>query len=208
MRLFSGVPLLRFSIRAGLAGLLLSLAACAPLRTHGDPAGMAAQTDREHVLQSRPRWSLVGRIAVSNGEDGGNAQVEWMQVGESCDLRVTAPVTGKTWHLAADQRQATLDGVGATRLTDRTAATLLEREVGWHIPVAQLQYWVRAMRSPESTAELVFDAQHVLTGLVQSGWTVEYRDYFVEGEPRLPRKVFASRGKQRVRLYIERWQEE
>ncbi len=39
----------------------------------------------------------------------------------------------------------------------------------------------------------------------QSGWKVEYRDWFGDHTPALPRKVFASRGNARVRVVLSSW---
>ena len=41
--------------------------------------------------------------------------------------------------------------------------------------------------------------------LAEDGWKIEYRDWFDDRDPPMPRKVFASRGDARVKLAIERW---
>ena len=65
---------------------------------------------------------------------------------------------------------------------------------------------VRGLRAPGRAAELIFDEAQRPAKLLQSGWTIEYRDYFADREPALPRKVFATKGKHRVRLFVEDWQ--
>lgn len=185
---------------------VLGLAACAPLRLREDDATLSAQRTREASVLAQTRWQLSGRIAVSNGDDGGNADVEWNQDGERYDLRLRAPVSGKNWRLHGDARSATLEGVRDTALTGANASELLAREANWQLPVAELEYWVRGLRAPGARAELVFDEMQRPSRLVQSGWTIEYRDYFADRDPALPRKVFATRGKHRVRLFIEDWQ--
>lgn len=189
-----------------LALLALGLAACAPLRLREDDSTLGAQRAREAAVLAQTRWQLSGRIAVSNGEDGGNADVEWRQDGGRYDLRLRAPVSGKNWRLHGDAHSATLEGVREQVLTGRTAAELLAREVNWQLPVAELEYWVRGLRAPGAAAELTFDEAQRPATLRQSGWTIEYRDYFSDREPVLPRKVFATKGKHRVRLFVEDWQ--
>lgn len=189
-----------------LAALTLGLAACAPLRLREDATTLDAQGAREAAVLAQTRWQLSGRIAVSNGEDGGNAEVDWQQDGPRYDLRLRAPVTGKNWRLYGDAASATLEGLRPQALHGRHAAELLAREANWQLPVAELEYWVRGLRAPGSRAELVFDEAQRPVQLIQAGWTIEYRDYFAEHAPALPRKVFATKGKQRVRLFIEDWQ--
>lgn len=190
---------------AGLL-LLLALTACAPMRLREDDATLRAQQQREAAILARSDWQLSGRIAVSNGEDGGNADVEWSQQGKRYDLRLRAPVTGRNWRLHGDARSATLEGVREQPLHGGNAAELLAREVNWQLPVNELEYWVRGLRAPGARAELVFDEAQRPAKLLQSGWTIEYRDYVSDDAQALPRKVFATKGKQRVRLFIEDWQ--
>jgi outer membrane lipoprotein LolB len=189
-----------------LMACALGLAACAPLRLREDDATLTAQRARETTVLAQMRWQLSGRIAVSNGDDGGNADVEWSQDGERYDLRLRAPVTGKNWRLHGDAHSATLEGVRNETLTGSNAAELLAREANWQLPVSELEYWVRGLRAPGAKAELVFDEAQRPAKLLQSGWTIEYREYFADRDPALPRKVFATKGKHRVRLFIEDWQ--
>ncbi|GMV31858.1 MAG: hypothetical protein AMXMBFR59_39830 [Rhodanobacteraceae bacterium] len=192
--------------RSLLVVLALGLAACAPLRLREDDATLATQRAREAAVLAETNWQLNGRIAVSNGDDGGNADVEWRQDGARYDLRLRAPVTGKNWRLHGDARSAVLEGVSREPARGSDAAELLAREANWQLPVTELEYWVRGLRAPGITAELVFDADQRPARLQQSGWTIEYREYFDDREPALPRKVFATKGQHRVRLFIEDWQ--
>lgn len=193
-------------LRWVLPMLALGLSACAPLRLREDDATLRVQQQRESAILAQADWQLTGRIAVSNGDDGGNADVEWVQQGGRYDLRLRAPISGKNWRLHGDADSATLEGVREQALTGANAAELLAREANWQLPVAELEYWVRGLRAPKGKAELVFDEAQRPARLLQSGWTIEYRDYFTGHEPALPRKVFATKGKQRVRLFIEDWQ--
>lgn len=193
------------AVRPLLVVSALGLAACAPLRLREDDATLGAQRAREAAVLAQVSWQLSGRIAVSNGDDGGNAEVEWRQDGARYDLRLRAPVTGRNWRLHGDARSAVLEGVGREPVRGSDAAGLLAREVNWQLPVTELEYWVRGLRAPGAAAELVFDAAQRPARLHQSGWTIEYREYFDDRDPALPRKVFATKGRHRVRLFIEDW---
>lgn len=196
---------LRGLARAGVLAGLLVLAACAPVRLREDAAGLATQAAREAQFATQSHWSLTARLAVSNGEDGGNGELAWTQDGDAFDFTVHAPVTGKTWRLHGDAHAATLDGVRDATLTGRDAGELLRQQTGWAVPMSELRYWVRALRAPSGRSQLVFDERGLPAELTQAGWKVEYRDWMEGASPALPRKVFASRGKARVRLVVEQW---
>lgn len=202
MNLRNPVFVLRASV---LAGLMVLLGACAAPALRPDSASLAAQESRERELATQPDWSLAGRLAVSNAEDGGSGSLDWQQRGPAFRFAVHAPVTGKTWVLSGDDRHALLEGLRAEPIHGRDAAQLLQRELGWQVPVAELRSWVRGVRAP-GRAELLFRADGLPAELVQAGWTVEYRDYDLTEQPPLPRKIFARKGDYKVRLVVQRWQ--
>jgi outer membrane lipoprotein LolB len=128
-----------------------------------------------------------------------------MQDGADFRLTVHAPVTGKTWVLARSNGQVSLAGLRARPIEGRDAAALLERELGWQVPVAQLGYWIRGMRAP-GPAQLVFREDGLPARINQNGWQVEYRDYDGSVDPPLPRRIFAKNGTRDVRVSIRRWE--
>jgi|SRR5690242_9393596 len=188
------------------ASILLALAACAPVRTRGTAAQLAAQAAREQRLGAQTEWGLQAHFAVSNGRDGGSGTLAWQQDGDAYSLNLRAPITGKTARLQGGPEGVVLTGLRDGPVRGDDAQTLLADEFGWHIPVAQLTWWVRGLRSPESPAELRYGEDKLPALLEQDGWKVEYRDWYADRDPPLPRKVYASKPPYSVRVLIESWQ--
>lgn len=196
---------IRIASRAGLLLCLAALAACAPLRVRQNPQSLDAQLLREKTLAVQTHWKLTAHIGVSDGRDGGSGQLEWQQDGDRFSFTVHAPVTGRTWKLSGDSARAVLEGVDAQPDTDSDTQRLLKQRLGWDVPLNDLAAWVRGMRARNSGATLVFDARNLPAVLDQDGWKVEYRAWFDDLSPPLPRKLFASKGKSHVRMAIESW---
>jgi outer membrane lipoprotein LolB len=188
-----------------LAATLLFIGGCAPVRNHESPATQAAQEAREAQLAPRTHWTISARIAVSDGKDGGSGELEWRQDGARYVFTVHAPVTGKSWKLSGDATHAVLEGVDAQPLTGNDPQRLLLDRLGWDVPLADLGAWIRGLRAPGANAQLQYDAANLPATIDQQGWKVEYRDWFNDRTPPLPRKVFASRGKASVRMAIQSW---
>ena len=192
-------------LRASLVCATLALAACAPVRLRETPDALAAQTAREAELARRTHWSLSAHIFVSDGaENNGSGDLEWRQDGERYDFTLRAP-TGKTWKLSGNRDYAELAGVDAQPLRGTDAEQLLRERLGWDVPVADLAAWVRGMRRPDQRAVLAFDERKLPATLDQAAWKIEYRDWFADMNPPLPRKLFAARGDARVKMAIEHW---
>lgn len=185
--------------------LLAVLAACAPVRVRETPATTASQSAREAELAPRTHWRIEAHISVSDGRDGGSGDLAWEQDGGHYVFTVRAPVTGKTWRLSGDARQAQLDGVEAQPVYGADPQHLLHERLGWDVPLAALGSWVRGMRAPGPVGDLQYDAKNLPAVLEQDGWKIEYRDWFADSQPAMPRKLFATRGSARVRMAIEHW---
>ncbi|MGH8114226.1 MAG: lipoprotein insertase outer membrane protein LolB [Rhodanobacteraceae bacterium] len=199
------MPLLRFAAAAGLAGMVM--AACAPVavRHAGTAEQLAAQAAREKLLGAQRVWSLQARFAASDGHHGGSGSLDWRQSGEQFQFSLRAPITGKTVQLDGGPDGAVLTGLGKAPLAGRDADTVLNEEFGWDIPVADLAWWVRGLRAPGDPAVLTFGANGLPATLDQDGWHIDYRDWYAERSPPLPRKVYASRDPYTVRMLIEQW---
>lgn len=205
--------------QATVALLGLLLAGCASLRppaASGDAvAGDAAQRERMVALGladadcAAPAWSLVGRVALSNGRQGGSGRIEWRQADGLQHLQLSAPVTRQSWVLEVDAGGAVLEGLGEDALRDPDPARLLREATGWDIPVAALGCWVRgaAATAPGfGPARIGYGIDLLPRRIEQDGWTVEYDGWQVgAGGLPLPGKVEARRGDDRVRLVVDQW---
>lgn len=185
----------------------VALAACAPVqvREPGTPQQLAAQTAREHALGAEVDWGLDGRFAAGDGRHGGSGSLTWRQRGEHYTFVLRAPITGKSVELAGGPDGAVLTGLGKQPLAGRDAGSVLREEFGWDVPVADLAWWVRGLRAPGQPAMLTFGANGLPSTLDQDGWRVDYRDWYADRNPPLPRKVYASRPPYTVRVLIEQW---
>lgn len=188
-----------------LAVLVLLLAACSAPRVRPDGQERSNQAQRERQLAAQSDWSMRGRIAVSGPGDSGSGSLDWDQQGEHYSISVNAPVSGKTWTLSGDASGVRLSGVRELPSEARDAAALLEKELGWKVPVAELAWWVRGMRAP-GEADMDFREDGLPAEIRQHGWIVEYRDFLAGTEPAMPRRIFASNGRYSVRLVVQQWQ--
>ena len=191
------LPLLVFAALAGCTQ--------APVRTAADASLLAAQASREAGLAGDTRWSLVGRLAVDAGGDGGSGRIDWRQSGDDYTIRLSAPVTRKSWVLEKRGSEVVLSGLegGERRGTD--AETMLAEATGWRIPVAALASWARGARAA-GPAHIEFGPDGLPALIAQHGWEVDYRDWHPATPPQ-PRRVFAARDGASVRLVVEAWGE-
>lgn len=175
-------------------------------------AAMARLEAREALVAASGPLAFSGRVALSNGSDGGSGRLEWWQAGASYQVVLRAPVTRQGWSLSADAGGARIDGLeGGPRLGPDPDWLLLEA-TGMEVPVGALAAWAAGTRADEAAhgpARLEFTADGRLARIRQAGWTVDYVSWHpAESAPAagpLPRRVDAGRGDARVRLVVDDW---
>ena len=196
---------------ACIAVLAIALAACAsrPPREalpaiEGTPA--AHQAARESALAAMPDWSLSGRLAISNGKEGGSGRIEWRQAGPRFDVTLSAPVTRQSWRVTGGQGEARLEGLDGGPRTGPDAGGLVRDATRWDIPVESLAAWMRGEGAGDA-ATLRFGADGRLVQLAEAGWIVDFADWRSAGADglELPNRVEARQGEARVRLVVDAW---
>jgi len=187
--------------------VVVLMAACAPVRIKGNVDTLATQAAREKQLAPRDHWTLRGHLGVSDGHHGGSGSLTWVQDGDHFSFTVRAPITGRSFRLVGGPDGAVLEGLDQGTVRGPDAQALLARVLGWRVPIKPLHDWVRGLRAggAASDATLRFGANGLPSLLTQDGWTVEYRDWFTDITPALPRKVYAAHGDYHVRLSISSW---
>lgn len=155
-------------------------------------------------------WSLSGRVAISNGRQGGSGRIDWKQQGGRYEISLAAPVTRQSWRLAGDARHARLEGIeGGPREGDDVEA-LLRDATGWDIPVRAMVDWVRGVPASEAgfgPAGVAPGAGNLPATIEQAGWRIDYREWYAAGagQPALPKRLEAQRDGARVRLVLDDW---
>ena len=219
-------------IRRGLGAvvLCLALAACQSLPPASAPSnvlvGEARLEAAMHSQQARitalgpgndacdvPGWAMSGRVALSNGKDGGSGRIEWRQGAGRTEVTLSAPVTRQSWTLTANADGVTLEGVSGGPLRGDDAGQLLRQSTGWEIPVAALGCWLRGMPAAihgMGEESSIFGTDMRLLRIEQGGWVIDYSNW--QQDPasgvELPTRINAEQASNRVRLVVDRWGEE
>ena len=191
-----------------LLSCLALLAGCATKPTR--PAAPVASIE---VLDSQRgqvvEWTLAGRIAVSNGRDGGSGRIDWQQDARSYVITLSAPVTRQGWRLSGDASHARLDGIKDGPREGADAQSLLRESTGWDIPVGALGHWIRGIGAAEQQfgpVEVTYGPDNLPVRLEQAGWSVEYAEWrSVPDGPMLPTRLVATQGQAKVRLLMDAW---
>ena len=154
-------------------------------------AACGARRGAIETLGDAAHWRLEGRLAVSDGHDSGSGTVTWEQEGAYFMIQLRAPISGQNWRLSGDGALCTLEGLRADPLTADSPEALLERELGWHLPVAALRDWLQG-RPMNDDIRVIRDKSGQISGFSESGWAV-------------PTRISANKPPYQARLAIKSW---
>jgi outer membrane lipoprotein LolB len=161
--------------------------------------------DRAAAVEAISDWKLQGRLALSNGRDGGSGQLTWQQSPQRADLQFIGALGRGSWRLRVIENLAELETAQIGLVQAPDVQTLLRQHLDWEIPVDSMRFWVLGRLNPEEPGSDNFDRRGRLLRLRQSGWLVEYDGWIDVTGVWLPRKVTASRDGNQVRILVKTW---
>ena len=117
-----------------LLAFMLSGCAQAPVESRITPSW---DTRRNELIRLES-WDLKGRIAVRTHKESGSGSLLWAQRRDMFDIRVIAPLSGRTYELSGAAGSVTLRTPDKNTIQAEDAETLLQQTEGWYFPVSEL----------------------------------------------------------------------
>ena len=189
-----------------LAGLVV-LSACSPTQKRPVDSASARQAyeQRMNRLSAISTWEMDGRLAISDGKDGGSGRLTWQQDRAEISLSFRGTLGAGAWQLQADQRAARLELSDGRVFNATTLNELILTHVGWRVPVDSLTWWIKGLAAPGPWQERQLDEQGRLQMIDQGGWLVEFSSYRELQDTWLPMKITARQNEYSVKLGIKGW---
>lgn len=171
-------------------------------------SGCASLTPAPRFARAAP-FDVLGRVLVSYDGRGLTANVRWLHAQDTDEIWLMTPTGQALAHVREDAEGAVITTADQTQYRAAHVESLTQRALGWELPIARLQYWVRAVPAPGGAAEITErDAAGKIRKLAQDGWRITYDYYPPEQNDGLPRRVELVGSAQTLRLVIDTWNTE
>lgn len=205
MKLIQGMNTMK---KSWIIKLLLSLsfALLASCATTPRPTTTALTwPQREAQLNAIQSWTLHSSFSVYHANQLSIASLTWQQQGKYFKQRVAGPFNLGGVRIEGQPGRVTMYKSAQQQFTASTPEELLQDQLGLYLPVSNLYYWVRGLPAPGPITSQQFDANHHLSNLQQSGWTIQYPSYINVNGVDLPNKILLSNSDYQVKLIIKQW---
>ena len=185
-----------------LLGSSVLLAACS---INTPKPGGASIPDRQQYLLDIDAWSFSGRLAISDGKDGGSGNVDWSEANSETKISFRGALGRGAWQLESDPSGALLQTGKGESYTAPDATTLVSRHVGWHIPMDAMPYWVLGIAAPQGQADIDSGENGLPVKLSQQNWEISYDRWDSDHSPPMPVRITASRDTYSFKLVVRKW---
>lgn len=173
------------------------LAACTsiapPAEENSDWARQRAQ------LAAMDSWEFRGRVNVRYDNESETPRINWLQQDVEYQIDLWGTFNAGSTSIVGRPGYVTLES-GGDILTAESPEDLILQQLGYELPVSQLNYWIKGLPAPDSEAELVFNDLNQLSSIVQEDWTIILSDMRQYGAVSLPRRVELTRPRNDIRL--------
>jgi outer membrane lipoprotein LolB len=192
-------------LAAAVACLLLVSCSGRQIIPEDREAAELAFQQRISAMESMTSWDLSGKLSVDDGEDGGSGRLSWMVRDESSIMNFRGALGKGAWQLDQSPGFAQLSKADGSINRASSVNELLQKEVGWHIPVNALKWWALGVSAPGETQLQDIDGNGRLLALQQHGWNISFSRYRFFGNLELPARIDAVRGPYRVKMAVSNW---
>ena len=158
--------------------------------------------------RSSQPFDLLGRALVAYRGGGVTANLRWEHAASQDQIWLMTP-TGQTLaHIVDTPAGATLTRADQRQFRAGSVEALTQQALGWPLPLALMQYWVKGEPAPSSRpAEVQRAPDGKLAALTQNNWRVAIT-YYPEGElAGRVRRLDLNDGANEIRLVVDTWRD-
>jgi outer membrane lipoprotein LolB len=188
-----------------LLPFLLILTHCASIAPPAQNQSLS-WAKREQQLSAIQSWDLHGAIAIHATQNSGSATLHWQQQGQQYTISLFAPLGAYSFTLTGQPQQIEFVRWDGKKFHAKDPETLMAQQLGWHLPLSNLTYWIRGLPAPQIAAEKRFDDYHHLIQLNQQGWNIEFLRYTTVNGIDLPAKMVLKYPQLNVKIIVSQWQ--
>ncbi len=186
--------------------IICFLSACAAIPARQAPMNHHINwTARQKQLQKIQTWYIQGAIGIKTPQKSFSASLNWQQHRSHYLINLFGPLGIGAVAIRGQKGYVRLKTTKHQVFTAKSPEQLLQKQLGWHLPISDLHYWIRGLPVPNSASKKYFDVYHHLIRLEQAHWKIQYLGYTAVNKVDLPNKIFLTAPQLSLRIVISQW---
>jgi len=160
----------------------------------------------QHDLYAINSWTASGELGVVTPKQAINANVDWTQNNKVYTIELFGPLGLGATSITNASGRVVLDEAGNKTVSAENPEFLMDRQLGWSVPVLGLIYWARGLPIPNAPKAYTLNQYGTLTALEQDGWSIRYDKYRLFNNVPLPTLIQLHTGGVHVVIAVNQWQ--
>lgn len=205
---FFDLRISRTGCKKWILGVILVLAGCVtPETRHAEITTIIIQPEHGQVDLAGKPFILTGRLVVNARQQKFSGGIRWRHTKKRDEIYLFSPLGQVVAEILRDQTGVRLTTSEPAVYQAQSAEYLTSQVLGWELPLAGLQFWVRGEHFPGTVAEKDLDKGNRAVAIRQDGWNILYRNYYPERPDvsSLPKLLEFSRSGIKMKLIIDQW---
>ncbi len=163
-------------------------------------------TEYQQILLGIDHWQAQGKIGLKIPNNSGSLYFNWKQEADTWAIHLSGPLgQGATW-IKGNETRVSLRAGDKPLIYAKSPEELMQRSLGWSLPIENLYYWLRGVASPLAPiTSILKDESGQLISLSQLGWNIEFPRYKQHDGWLLPQKIIATNNKIKTTIIIKNW---
>jgi len=191
------------SITIGILAAI-TLAACSSTPRIDAPVN-AEWEQRRQVLEQISHWEFIGSLNVRDANDAHSSRIRWQQHNEIYQINLWGTFNVGATQIDGRPGEVQIAQQGEDPVFTESPEALLYQELGYELPVTELNYWIKGIPAPGPSSELEFGENTQLRAFRQVGWQVNFMAYTNFGTETLPTRIRIEKAPLRLDLTRLRW---
>ena len=161
---------------------------------------------RQQSLTRLQNFEASGKVGFSDGKKGGNANLQWTQLGDLYQIRLYGPLGSGSLLINGNAKEVYLTQADGKIIHAQSAEELVRAELGWIIPVSGLRYWLKGLPVPKDhLKQIKFDKEQRIWFMEQQGWSITYQSYQIIQGIAVPQILMLNNGPIRLKFIFHDW---
>ncbi len=182
----------------------LLLVACSGTARIDAPVN-AQWEQRRQVLENITSWEFTGSINVRDSNDSHSSRIRWRQNNEDYTINLWGTFNVGATQIDGRPGKVTISQQGQDPVNTESPEELLYQELGYELPVTELNYWIKGIPAPGLRGDMQFADNDQLMQFFQAGWQINYMAYTNFGTETLPTRIRIVKAPLRLDLIRLNW---
>lgn len=161
---------------------------------------------RAKKLRSITRWDIDGAFSVSENNKTNLASYTWRQNNNRYQIAISSSLNLYSVKIYGKPGKVRLQEAQKKAISARSPEILMQKRLGFSLPLSDLSYWIRGLPAPGSNKKS-FDRYGHLSHLQQQGWSVQFSNYVQLAKADVPRTLKISGRGIKIKIVVKHWGE-